>query len=372
MLLSNPFKPDPRVLKEAESLVKGGYDVTILAWDREMKYPKIEIYNRIKIVRIQVFGTYGKINGFFRGLSSYYLKSLLWLRKKKFDIVHANDFDTLPLAVILKKLYGWKVIYDAHDLYSGMIGEVVSPPIPNILFLFERYLIKYADGRITATDPLGKYLFSGYEYSVVMNSPKIDEYRISNIKIKEFRDKINPKGLFTIVYIGILDINRPLPLIIKAIENIPNVLLIIGGKGPNESEILSMINGKRNIKYVGWVNKEDIPLYTSASDLIILTPNPNKIYTKVAVANKLMEALAAGKPVISSIGTAAGSIVKECKAGLLCPYGDIECLRDKIEYLMQHPEEREKFGKNARRCAEKKYNWGLMEKRLLKLYASVI
>jgi hypothetical protein len=42
MLLSNAFRPDPRVLKEARSLAGAGYEVTVIAWDREGAYPPEE------------------------------------------------------------------------------------------------------------------------------------------------------------------------------------------------------------------------------------------------------------------------------------------------------------------------------------------
>ncbi|MCK4432384.1 MAG: glycosyl transferase family 1, partial [Methanomicrobia archaeon] len=58
MLLSNPFKPDPRVYKEAKSLVNNGYDVTVFAWDRECKYPKKEIIDGIKIERVRLKAPY--------------------------------------------------------------------------------------------------------------------------------------------------------------------------------------------------------------------------------------------------------------------------------------------------------------------------
>ena len=38
MLLSNPFQPDPRVLKEARSLVQAGYKVTVICWDRKGEF----------------------------------------------------------------------------------------------------------------------------------------------------------------------------------------------------------------------------------------------------------------------------------------------------------------------------------------------
>jgi len=54
MLLSNPFRPDPRVLKEAESLQATGYNVTILCWDRQAAYPLEEsLPSAVHVIRIQ-------------------------------------------------------------------------------------------------------------------------------------------------------------------------------------------------------------------------------------------------------------------------------------------------------------------------------
>jgi hypothetical protein len=41
MLLSASGTADPRVAKEAEALVAGGYEVVVLAWDREKRDPAI-------------------------------------------------------------------------------------------------------------------------------------------------------------------------------------------------------------------------------------------------------------------------------------------------------------------------------------------
>ena len=46
MLLSNPFAPDPRVYKEARTLTRNGYTVTIIAWDRQGngQYPVVSAW----------------------------------------------------------------------------------------------------------------------------------------------------------------------------------------------------------------------------------------------------------------------------------------------------------------------------------------
>jgi hypothetical protein len=54
MLLSNSFRPDSRVLKEAEYLQKYGFDITVLCWDRQAELPEGEtLSSGVKIIRIQ-------------------------------------------------------------------------------------------------------------------------------------------------------------------------------------------------------------------------------------------------------------------------------------------------------------------------------
>ena len=39
MLLSNPYRPDPRVQREMEALATSGYQVSLLCWDRQGELP---------------------------------------------------------------------------------------------------------------------------------------------------------------------------------------------------------------------------------------------------------------------------------------------------------------------------------------------
>ncbi|MCD6542400.1 MAG: glycosyltransferase family 4 protein [Thermoplasmata archaeon] len=368
MLLTNPFRPDPRVHEEAKSLVKNGYDVTILCWDRGEGLKRIEKADGIEVRRILVRCSYGVPGRFILGLARFYIRALKEAKKFSFSYVHANDFDTLPLGLMLKKLRGAKLIYDAHDHYSSMIADVLPNPVAKFVGALERRMVRFTDGRIAASEPMGKEIFSPLDFTPVLNAKRLDDYKLPEERVREFRREINPEGKFLIVYIGILKLWSPLPHIIKAVKNMEGVKLIVGGKGPHEEEILKMIEGASNIEYRGWINKNDIPLYTLASDVIILPSNPRKTYTRLSVPNKLMEALAAGKPMIAGLNTAGGKIVEECNSGFLCLFGDVECIREKIHILMKNEELRKELGNNARKCAESKYNWDAMERRLIEVY----
>ena len=61
MLLANGFNPDPRVYKEARYLLKIGFHLTILCWDREKgyEYPEYQIIDGMEIVRFKHFSKTG-------------------------------------------------------------------------------------------------------------------------------------------------------------------------------------------------------------------------------------------------------------------------------------------------------------------------
>ncbi|MCE5214719.1 MAG: hypothetical protein LLF83_08390, partial [Methanobacterium sp.] len=102
MLRSNPFEPDERVYKEAKSLLKKGYRVTLLCWDRELKYPLEDEFEGMKIQRIQLKAGYGSIKELIYKMPLFWIKLFIQGLKIDFDVVHSFDYDTLPVGVWLK------------------------------------------------------------------------------------------------------------------------------------------------------------------------------------------------------------------------------------------------------------------------------
>jgi hypothetical protein len=52
MLLSNAFRPDPRVAREAKTLVQAGYEVTLVCWDREARHAPHESVHGYRVERV--------------------------------------------------------------------------------------------------------------------------------------------------------------------------------------------------------------------------------------------------------------------------------------------------------------------------------
>ena len=82
--------------------------------------------------------------------------------------------------------------------------------------------------------------------------------------------------------------------------------------------------------------------------------------------------MSVGRPVITNIETTMAPLVKAEQCGCLVPYGDVRALRDVIVALRDNPTLCAELGKNGYRAYNTKYNWGIMEQRLTRLYADLL
>ncbi len=372
MLLSNPFKPDPRVYNEAKSLVEEGYNVIILAWDREGKYPLIENVGGITVYRVKCKGDYGKPKIFLKGILCFYIKSLQKIKEIEFNVVHAHDFDTLPLAIIISKKRKSKLVYDIHDDYASMISEVVPQIVSSFIDILHKILVKFADYIILANRALGEIL--GVKGTVVMNCADVDRYNeISQEDVLNLRKRLRiPEKAFVIVYIGILRNYNFLKSLIDVAKNIDNCYLIVGGDGPCKEKILNYIKSCERVKYVGWVKAQMIPYYTKLADAIVVLNNPYKRYDRISTPVKMFEAMAAGIPVIVSKGGEAEKIVQKEKCGVAVDYYYLDDLSKIIKILMADNNLKEKLGLNGKKAAERYYNLRKQLENLKKIYKDIL
>jgi len=84
---SNPVNPDSRVEKEVNALLKEGFEVIILAWDRDRKYDIEEEHLNMEsgIVRVLRFGIPAKYGGGIKKnlipLMKFQISLYRWLKK---------------------------------------------------------------------------------------------------------------------------------------------------------------------------------------------------------------------------------------------------------------------------------------------------
>lgn len=201
MLLSNPFRPDPRVLKEGRSLVRAGYKVTVLCWDRQREFAPQEKFDGLNIQRIAVRSGYsvGSLQVFF--LPRFWLCALQLLRVLKPSIVHCHDLDTTIAGYLYARIHHIPWIFDAHECYPEQIGPQVNRAVYRILLLLERQITRRASHVLTVGELLaGRFRSMGGQVSVVGNYQDIDTFLPKN-HITRAGLGIHPDE-FVIAYIG--------------------------------------------------------------------------------------------------------------------------------------------------------------------------
>jgi glycosyltransferase involved in cell wall biosynthesis len=158
-----------------------------------------------------------------------------------------------------------------------------------------------------------------------------------------------------ISFIANLGRERQLPQLIDAVKDTPEMFLIIGGDGPCREIVQNSAHKYQNIIYLGYVHPSKVPLYTAMSDIIFYGFDPMNPNSKFSAPNKLFEALAAGKAVLTGDFGEIGRIVKETECGLIIKKFTKEEIKKNLSNLS--PEILHRLKVNSKKNALEKYNW---------------
>ena len=133
----------------------------------------------------------------------------------------------------------------------------------------------------------------------------------------------------------------------------------------------SKLHGWNFTNKLGYLNRQDISnlLSNTRAGLLLFLPDPN--HTS-AQPNKLFEYMSAGIPVIASNFPLWSRIIDRYNCGIAVDPANPQKIAQGIKYIMTHPEEAEKMGKNGRSAVIEKFNWRAEEKSLLTLYHDLL
>ena len=106
--------------------------------------------------------------------------------------------------------------------------------------------------------------------------------------------------------------------------------------------------------------------YLAAADLVALPFRTGIVLPAQPLT--LLEAMACGKPVISTEIPVVQEVITDGEDGLLVPPGDPKELAERILWVLEHPEEATELGERARERVLKEYSWDEIAARTGKLY----
>jgi len=360
-----PF--DTRIFhKQAKTLVKAGYNVTLIA-----QHDKDEVVDGVRIVALP-----RPKNRFWRMLGTW--RVLRLALRQKADIYHFHDPELLPAGVFLKLFTEGKVIYDVHEnvkwdiVTKSWLPKAVRRPLSLMYRVTEKLSLPFINQIIIAEDSYIKNYEKHNNILALRNYPMLS-YVGEPLEVENAR--------LTLVYVGgivevrgVLELVESIRLLKPKYETV--LLTLVGPIYPISLEekihkLLEQFNLQHNVRLVGKVRHEEIynMLPRCHIGIAILHPEPNYIES---LPTKLFEYMAAVLPVIASNFPLWKGIVEGNNCGLTVdPLNPREIARA-VEYLIEHPGEARKMGKNGRKVVLEKYNWENERKKLLALYEDLL
>ena len=345
--------------KEVKTLVKAGYDVTLIA-----QHNKEEVVDGIRIVSLP------KPRNRFERMTKVVWRLFRLALKEKADVYHFHDPELIPVGLVLR-LFGKKVIYDVHEdvpqqiLTKDWIGNPIVRKIISLFFKeFENLSCVFFNGIVAATPDIAKKF----------PSQKIITLR--NFPILELIDKTKPininKEKPIIIYAGGLTKIRGIKEIIQAMEFVGNrAELWLLGKWESEEfkKECESLKGWRYTKYLGVKPLEEVYTYMKKANIGISILYPVKNYV-TSLPVKAFEYMACSLPMVMSNFPYWKEIFGKCSL-FANPYDPKE-IAERILYLLNNPNKAKELGNNGRRLVEEKYSWEAEQKRLLDIYERVV
>ncbi|MBA7515860.1 hypothetical protein ES705_07905 [subsurface metagenome] len=86
----------------------------------------------------------------------------------------------------------------------------------------------------------------------------------------------------------------------------------------------------------------------------------------------LVQAAAAGKPIVSFETGGIKEIVKEGISGFVVPSGDIDGLAQKVSYLLSNQEKAKETGMNGKRIIGNKWDVAVMQEKIRTIYDKLL
>lgn len=381
MLLANPFNPDERVMKEAIALHEAGYRVTILAWDREGRFPKREKQTAYAIERIRFRSGYGPAAILTLPIFQFFL----FFRALRIpaDLIHCHDFDTLVAGFAVAKLRRKKIVYDAHEFYGAMVRGISRNWFVRLISRFidslESWLVRRVDGVITVVPFLeDRFRRSGAKLvTIVYNAKDLNPYAKTDRPVVALRERLEiPEGAFVYLYAGLFDRRRFPKLQIELFQTEPKLqdafFILIGfPRDLTLDEIRKEIGPAKNILLLPGVPVTELKPYLTLTSAVDMIHDPADENFRISMPNKFFEAVAAGKPLVATEGMLVAKTVAEHEIGEVVRYTNRDELCHAFIRLKTDLKRTERMGKNARKLAEDVYHWGKSREALVNFYQEI-
>lgn len=279
------------------------------------------------------------------------------MRREQFDIVHLHEplIPVLPYLVLLNSKAVNVATFHAFRASSPWYTAFK----PYMAFMMSRL-----DARIAVSRPARDFVSQYFQgpYDIVPNG--IDVGRFQHIEPFPWAADAVPRilfvGRFNEPRKGFKYLLRAMPLVHQQFPEAR--LVVVGGGKPDQFEGLMERYGVRNVDFVGLASPADLPRYYASCEVFCAPSISGESFGIV-----LLEAMAAGRPVIAGDIPGYRSVMKNGKEGLLVEPKNPQSLALGLVRLLADSATRASMSDAGLETA-RQYDWPEIAQRVLGVY----
>lgn len=376
LLVENvPLARDHRLRKQAQALVRNGYDVTVVC--------RRDARNRTCVngVRVLQYPAPPEGSGPVAFVVEYAYSLLMaavltaWvLVRRGVDVVQlASTPDIYFVLAVPLRLLGKAVLLDFRDLspetYAARYGSAAGA-MHRMLLLLERLSLRSADEVIVVNGSLAQIACDrggvpAQRVTTVGNGPVLE--RVS-------RGPANPdlrRGRRHLCcWVGMIGPQDRVDLALRAVQEFVHVrgrkdtqftFAGVGDALPDAERLADELQVQPWVAFPGWAEEDEVFAYLSTADLGI-EPNLDDFVSPV----KVMEYMAAGLPFVGFETTETARLAGS--AASLVAREDVAAMARRIEALLDDPRERQEMGRQGQDRVRQVLAWECQEVAYLKVF----
>ncbi len=292
-----------------------------------------------------------------------YIRLKRIIDKNKFDIVVGNSPHAFDYVRLVKPFLKHK---------PKIVAVRRSGRVPS--WFSKHFKYKAADKIVVVSkdvyETLKKANFFPEKLVVIQSGIDLERFKPMPEKKKELREKLG-FPLDKKIFVNVANWNPQVKAQDKLIEAFSNLkcdnclLVLVGRKTDEYAKEYAKKFGIED-KVIGLGFREDVPDILNAADFFVLSSNLE------GIAGALLQAMATGKVVLSTLAGGIGEYLKDGVNGFAVPVGDFKAFTEKMKKMLELSEEEyKKISENAIKTAQE-YSIEKTTEKYIKLFKELV
>ncbi len=285
------------------------------------------------------------------------------LEREAFDVVHFHE----PFAGLISK----DMLSLIDPAESTAVGTFHTYEGTRLYKIGAKHLampyFRMLQGRIAVSRPAHQFIsrhFPG-DYEIIPNGIQVDDFADA-VPFEHLKGD----GMINLLFLSRLEKRKGLKYLLGAFSKLkwdwPNLRLLVAGGGNPDADSLRIISERnlQDVVFLGRVSDEDKYRYYKTADIYCAPATGKESFGIV-----LLEAMAAGVPIVASGIEGYSSVITHGREGLLVPPKDEDALADAIAVLLKNPGMRHRLSA-AGTINVQQYRWESVARRVMDCYDS--